>query len=507
MALTSIAFFSFFLLSLLIYYMIPGKYQWCGLLLFSLCFFLVSAVPYTVFYLLISILVTFFCTRSMGKSGKNNAKAALAVGVIINIGLLGLLKYSNFFSQNFNVFFSVLHLPVRLPKLDLPAPLGISYYTLSVLGYLLDCYWGTVSPQTSLMKTALFVSYYPQLTSGPVVRYQQVSPELYRRHQFDYQAVTFGLQRMLWGIFKKLVLSARLGILVDTIYGDPSSYQGLYVWMAAGLFVLQLYTDFSGCIDIIMGVSECYGIKLPENFRTPLFSRSVQEFWQRWHITLGAWMRDYILYSVLRSALCRKLAQWVKPRWGKKAARQIPAYLGMLCVWLLMGLWHGGSWKYVIGVGCWFWVLIVLSQTLEPLSNKIIQSLHINTGCFSWHLFQSLRVFVLVSFGTMFLRLDGLLTTLRTMKLGLSCWNPEIFFDGSLFQLGLDRPDFWVAVFGLGLLLLVSVMQEKGSVREWLARQNLVFRWVVLFALIFGIVFMGSYGPGYDAQSFIYEQF
>lgn len=507
MSVTSLSFFCAFMVSLLLYYVIPGKFQWVGLLLFSLAFFLLSSVPYTILYLAASIISASLCADRIARKDGKYGKAALIVGLVINIGLLGLLKYSNFFIRNFNGLLSAAHFPLSLPLLDFAAPLGISYYTLSVAGYLLDCYWGTISPQNGLAKTAPFVSYYPQLTSGPIVRYQQVSGQLYERHAFDYQTVAFGLQRMLWGVFKKLVISARLAVLVDTIYSDPVTYPGLYIWLAAALFVFRLYTDFSGCIDIIMGASECYGIKLPENFQTPFFSRSVQEFWQRWHITLGAWMRDYIFYPVLRTGALRKLTNWVKGCFGKKAARQIPSYLGMLCVWLLMGLWHGGAWKYVLGQGIWFWLLIVLGQVFDPLFKKAIRLLCINTDCFSWRLFQSLRVFVLVCIGNMFFWLDGLRTTLRTMKAGLSCWNPEIFFDGSLLKLGLDGANFGAVVISLGILLIVSALQEKGSVREMLAQQNLVFRWIILLGLIFGIILLGMYGPGYDAQSFIYERF
>ena len=312
---------------------------------------------------------------------------------------------------------------------------------------------------------------------------------------------------MLWGVFKKLVISARLGVLVDTIYGDIEKYPGLYIWLAAALFMFQLYTDFSGCMDIIIGASECYGIVLPENFRTPFFSRSVQEYWQRWHITLGGWLRDYLLYPLMRSKSLRNLTKTLKNKINKKAAKQIPSWLAMLCVWLFIGLWHGGGWNYILGMGLWFYFCIVLSQALEPLFQKMIALLRINTESFSWRLFQHIRVFVLVSVGNMFFRLNSLTNTFATMKAGISVWNPEIFFDGSLFKLGLDRPDFTVAALGLLILLLISCLQEKESVRERLARQNLIFRWIILYALILAIFILGMYGPGYNAQSFIYENF
>lgn len=511
MSLTSFPFFFAFALSLIIYYLIPKKFQWTALLAFSLGFFMLSSTPYTLIYLAISIVSTTLCAGqiSRGKAEHNvrKTKTFLILGIIINVSLLALLKYNGFIINNVNRVFSFAHVSIKFPVLDLAAPIGISYYTFTVVGYLLDAYWGITEPQPNLLKTALFVGYYPQLTSGPITRYGDIGGQLYERHRFDYETVTFGLQRMLWGVFKKLVISARLGIVVDTIYSDPVLYPGLYIWLAAALFMLQLYTDFSGCMDIIIGASECYGIVLPENFQTPFFSHSVQEFWQRWHITLGSWMRDYILYPILRTDAWRKLTKWTKTHLGRKAAKQLPSYLGMLCVWLLMGLWHGGSWKYIFGMGIWFWAMIMLAQIFEPVFKKAISLLKINTECFSWHLFQSLRVFVLVCVGIMFFRLDGLVTTLRVMKAGLH-WNPWIFFDGSLFNLGLDRPDFWVTVFGLGILLLVSALEERGkSVRQQLAEQNLVFRWIVLFALIFGIIILGMYGLGYNAKSFIYEGF
>lgn len=435
------------------------------------------------------------------------AKFMLWIGITVNLGILALLKYSNFFVTNINQLSSFLNWNIILPNITLAAPIGISFYTMQILGYLLDSYWGVITPETSLMKNALFIGYYPQLTSGPIARYQQVGKQLYSGHNFDEKTVTFGLWRILWGFFKKLVLSARIGIIVDTIYADPITYSGFYIWLAAALFMFQLYTDFSGCMDIILGVSECYGIQLPENFRTPFFSKSVQEFWQRWHITLGNWLKDYILYPILKSKIWQKMTKKIKIHLGKKAAKQIPAYSGMLCVWLLIGLWHGGSWKYILGMGLWFWLMITLSQVFSPLFKKVIVFFHINTDCFSWHLFQSLRVFCLVCFGNMFFRLNGLIATIKTMKLGFTCWNPEIFFDGSLYNLGLDKQNVHLTILSLGILLLVSILNEKESIREQLAKQNLVFRWFLLLGLIFSILVFGMYGPGYDANSFIYEAF
>lgn len=510
MTLTSFKFICFFLLSLGVYYIVPRRRRWMALLVSSGAFFLLSATPYTIIYLLVSAVGTALCARQIGKwlaaGKKKNAREYMVLGIIINVMMLAALKYNGFIINNVNRVLALVHSPVQVPLPSWAAPLGISFYTMTALAYLLDSYWGITEPERNIAKGALLVGYWPQLTSGPITRHGDMV-SLYEGHKFDYRTVTFGLQRMVWGAFKKLVISARLGVVVDTIYGNTELYNGLYIWLAAALFMMQLYTDFSGCMDIVLGASECYGVTLPENFRTPFFSRSVQEYWQRWHITLGGWMRDYIMYPVMRSNAWRKLTKWTKAHLGKKAAKQLPSYLAMLCVWLLMGIWHGGSWKFIIGMGLWFWALITLAQVCEPLNKRLIAALRINTECFSWHLFQSLRVFALVCVGNMFFRVDGLVTTLRVMRAGLH-WNPWILVDGSLFKLGLDSKDCWVAVFGLFVLLVVSILQEKGkTVRQRLEEQNLVFRWIVLLGLIFGVLIFGMYGLGYDAASFIYEQF
>ena len=291
MSITSLPFFVFFALSLALYYLLPKRCQWGVLLGCSLVFFGLSSPAYTVVYLALGVIATALCARGIARARENGssgrARAALAVGLAVDLGLLAVLKYTGFFLGNVNRVGGWTGLWGPLPVPDLLAPLGISFYTLQSVGYLLDAYWDICPIQPSVWKTALFVGYYPQLTSGPIARYRDMHERLYAPHGFDSRRVAFGLQRMLWGIFKKLVISARAGVVANTVFADPAAHPGFLVWIGAALFTLQLYTDFSGCMDIVLGISECYGIPLPENFRTPFFSRSVQEFWQRWHITLG----------------------------------------------------------------------------------------------------------------------------------------------------------------------------------------------------------------------------
>ena len=283
MSITSLSFLLFFATTLGVYYIVPLRFRWLALLAFSLAFFHFSAADYTIIYAAGTVVVTTLCACSIAKAKKKGESRAaqkwLALGLVVNLGILAALKYGNFLIRNMNLVLKLTGHQARFSQMNLPAPLGISFYTMSVVGYLLDIYWEICPAQSNPLKTALFVGYWPQLTSGPITRYNEVKDQLYAAHKFDSAKIAFGMQRMLWGIFKKLVISERLRVVVDTIYGDTASYGGYYVWLAAVLFIFQLYTDFSGCMDIILGASECYGIQLPENFRTPFFSRSVQEFW------------------------------------------------------------------------------------------------------------------------------------------------------------------------------------------------------------------------------------
>lgn len=511
MSIISLQFLALFALSLVIYYLIPRKIQWMALLLYSVCFFVLSSTVFTGIYLLVNIVVTYLAACLVEKAkviGKERrARYALLVGMFVNVGILAVLKYSNFFIGIMNSVIARMGTDFRLPETDFAAPLGISFYTIISTGYLLDCYWSQ-GAEKSLMKTALFIGYYPQMTSGPITKYQQMKEQLYAPHRFAYEKIAFGMQRILWGLFKKLVISTRVANIVNGIYGNMDAYNGLYIWTAAFLFMVQLYTDFSGCMDIIMGVSECYGIRLPENFKTPFFARSVQEYWQRWHITLGVWLRDYILYPILRTETWRKMTKWMKAHWGKKASKQIPSYLGMLCVWLLIGLWHGGGWKYILGMGLWFWGCIVLSDMFQPVFKKMTTFLKIDTESFSWHLFQSLRVFVLVSVGNMFFRLNSLSETFRAVRRSFAVWNPWIFFDGSICRFDVTHADLNIIIFGVFLLFIVWILQEKyGYARIWIQKQILPFRWFLWLALSAIVLIYGNYGPGYDASDFIYRGF
>lgn len=488
-------------ISIFVYYIVPKRFQWVALLIYSAVFFVLSSTPYTGIYLLASILSTHFCAHRIHENinQRRKSKRYLIIGILVNAGMLAALKYSNFAVNNINVILHRFGITHAIPNVSLLGPLGISFYTLQVIAYLVDVYGGITAPDGNVFKTALFVGYYPQLTSGPIARHEEMGRQLFEGHRFDADKLLYGMQRILWGVFKKIVISARLGVIVDTIYEDVVLYNGLYIWIAAASFMLQLYTDFSGCMDIVIGASECYGIVLPENFRRPFFSRSVQEFFQRWHITLGGWLRDYIMYPVSRTGLWRKM--------GKRVNKKLPSYLAMLVVWLLFGLWHGGHWKFVIGEGLFCYLCILLGRLCEPLFKWLIQKMRIRVSTVSWRIFQSMRVFVLLSIANMFFRLKNIKETLRAFRYGITHWNPWILLDDSLYELGLSARNVRLLFVCLVVLFLVDLLGEKYDLRKEIAKQNLVFRWIVWGTLLFSILIFGYYGTGYDAESFIYGNF
>ena len=330
---------------------------------------------------------------------------------------------------------------------------------------------------------------------------------LFEPHEFSWKEVTFGLQRILLGLIKKMIVSARLAILVDTVYGNPVQYTGLYIWIAAGLFMMQLYMDFSGCMDIVTGISQCYGIILPENFDCPFLSESVQEFWQKWHITLGSWARDYILYPLLRSRQLQKVSGIMRRRIPKSTANHIVSFIAMLPVWLFVGLWHGNNPKYALGMGLWFWLCIVLENLLSVPSKRWMSVLSVRTDTFSWRLFRRIRTFLLVAVGNMFFRLESIKETFSVIRLGLKRMNPWILFDGSLYELGLDRKNMSVMLLFLIFVLLLSAAERQNNVREWIAGQGALFRSFAYIFMIWSILVFGLYGPGYEMAGFIYEQF
>jgi len=406
MDITRVTYLLFVAVSLIIYWMVPRRIQWIILLADSLLFYILNVKAYTFAYLMISVLSVWGATWVFEKQANLGAKrSALVVTLLINFGLLAVLKYSTLFANTYNLITKQTS-ESGLKALNWISSLAISFYTLQIVSYLLDNYWGVVKREKNPLKLLLFTSFFPLMVSGPIQRYSEFHHQLFDDHRFEYERVTHGLKRIAIGLFKKLAISNRVALLVDYLWNNPIQYSGPWIIVAVIGFVIQLYTDFSGCMDIVIGVSECFGITLSENFKSPLLSKSIQEFWQRWHITLGTWLRDYIMNPILKSRGLITLGSFAKAKLGKKQGKKIPSYLAMLVLWLAMGLWHGGDWKYIIGEGLWYWFVIVLGQIFEETFKKIRKK----TGFFDsfvWKMIQIIRTNLIFAFGMIFFRADS----------------------------------------------------------------------------------------------------
>jgi len=516
MTVTSFSFLCFLLVGFLVYYIAPKKLQWIVLLLMSIIFYCSAASAYTILFLVMSTILAYISGNMLEvKWIKESAKASkivLAVtfiAVFLNILMWFLVKGSSFWILTSNIARKIIPGFPQLSALPIASALGMGYYTAQVIGYILDCYWKISKPQKNIFKLFLFVAFFPQLTVGPISKYSQLEC-LFEKHAFSYKNLCYGSQRILWGFFKKLVISDRVGLIITGIWSNTEVYTGFWPWIAVFLYPLQIYTDFSGCMDIILGVAELFDIHLQENFKNPFFSRSIQEFWQRWHITLGAWAKDYVYYPVLKSNFILAIGKWSKKYFNKRIAKLIPWTVGMGVLWFVMGFWHG-SVRHIFGVSLWFWSVLFISELFLPVTKRITELLEVKTDSFGWHFFQSLRTYVIYALGVVFFTSSGLRSAAghyRILWHSLKQLNPWTLFDGTILKLGVSWRDINIIIIGVLFLTISDCLREKhGYARMWIMRQSFGFRWLIWIGLFLMVLIYGLYGPGYDASTFIYQGF
>ncbi len=515
-------------LSLLLYYVTPKRLRWIILLLASYVFYCVSSGGLIV-YLLISTVSVYICGLWLGKiiEGYESAKAStpkeerkalsekvtrrkklvVFVALLVNFGLLAFLKYFNFFADNINVISKLLNLNIAIRSRRIALPLGISFYTLMAAGYIIDVYRGKCRADRNPCRVALFLSFFPHIVEGPFARYDQLAGQLYEGHAFSYKEFTFGAQLIVWGLFKKIVIADRVNIVVKTVFASPSAYSGLVVLLGVLLFTLQIYAEFSGAMDIVTGSAQMFGISLVKNFERPFFSRTVAEFWRRWHMTLGAWLRDFILYSVSLSKWFVKLSKLIKSRLRSNTGKIVPTLIPLFLVWLFCGLWHGASWKYVL-YGMYYYVIMALGMLFEPLFSRLFAALRINREGRPYKALQLVRTLVLVNIGMLIFRAPETKTAFSMLRSIFTGFDPKALTNGTLLKLGMDLQDYFVIGAGGIVMLAVSLLQERGfSLRERIAEKNIAIRWCIYFAAIFAVIIFGAYGAGYNPVDFIYAQF
>ena len=395
MLFTSYEFFAFITVLFLLYYIVPRRVQWMLLLAAGYVFY-AAADPRYLVYILATTVTIYFTARVIERSQEKQAaylrehkaqmdreeKKAykegrhrvrfrwLLLGLLINLGILGTVKYANFFIANINGVMGAFGGTGKLSFVTLALPMGISFYTFQALGYLIDVYRGTVPAEKNFFRLALFVSFFPQLVQGPISRFDDLSKTLYGEHPFDGQTVCFGLQRMLWGYFKKMVIADRILTGLSCIIDAPGQYRGAYAFVGMLFYTVELYADFTGGIDITIGIAQVLGIRLAENFERPYFSKSLKEYWRRWHITMGTWFKDYIFYPISICKPMQKISKFSRSHLGKKIGMRLPVYLSSFVVWFATGFWHGASWNFILW-GLFFLVFLVIEKTfLLPYLKK-----------------------------------------------------------------------------------------------------------------------------------------
>lgn len=472
-------FFGFFLVAAAVFLLLPRRAQSPWLLLAS-WFFYLSARPVYLLFLLFAIISTYLAALLLER---RKTRGALALCLILNGGLLFLFKYMNFALQLTGRALGVLGFQFSSPALDLILPLGISFYIFQAMGYVVDVYRGKVPAERNFLLHALFLSFFPQLISGPIGRAGDLLPQFKAEHRFNYDNLRAGLLRFLWGAFKKMVLADRLAVLVDTVFKAPGDFGALQLMGAAVAFSIQIYCDFSAYSDMAVGIARVMGFRLMENFRTPYFSRSIAEFWRRWHISLSSWFRDYLYFPLGGSR--------------RGTARK---YLNVLIVFAVSGLWHGAALTFL------FWGLLnglyqVAGGLTKSSRNKLRGALHLSGDGPVTVFLQVLLTFILSTIAWVFFKAGSFtqaLSVLSGMVRG-PLW--------AFTSMGLDRWELLAAAAGILLLLGVDLLSLGHSLESRYLALPRPVRWAVLWCLLFAVLIFGSYGTGYDAQSFIYVKF
>lgn len=511
-----------------LYLIVPKRIKWLVLLVSSYAFYAVNSL-YLIVFLLISTLTIYFGglwlnhfqsgfeakKKGLEREERKKLKAdtqrkkrlVTAFILTINFGLLLLLKYWDFFGGIASGLVSLFGGNLGFQPIKIMLPLGISFYTLQAASYIIDINRGKYSASKNLGKVALFLAFFPQIVEGPIGRFDLLADQLYEGHSFDYRRVAFGVQLILWGLFKKIVIADRANMLVTAVFKSYFQYSGAVVVLAMLLYTLQLYAEFSGCMDIVTGSAQLFGVQLSSNFERPFFSKSVNEFWRRWHITLGAWLRDYIFYSVSLSKTFMKLSKWTQKHFNAFFGSLVPAAFALFFVWFGNGFWHGSGWKYIT-YGLYYYVLMLLGMNFEPLFRKFFEKTKINRKGKGFSVFQILRTFVIVNFGMLMFRADTL-TIFGKMVGAMFTSNFFVGLSGpAAAHLGLDYKDYIVLGIGTVIIFVVGLLQEKGhNLRAELAAKPLALRWAVYFAAIFIVLIFGAYGDNYMVVPFIYGQF
>lgn len=502
MLFNSFSFLVFFPIVIGIYFIIPEKFKQPWLLIASYYFYMNWNATYVILILGITAIGyaggMLIDRAEHGKNKDDAAKVArerklwMIASAVLSLGILFTFKYLDFAIDNVNRLLQIAGSSAQLAtSFSLVLPVGISFYTFQALGYVFDVYRKDVPVEKNFMRYALFVSFFPQLVAGPIERSKNLLMQLQKSTKFDYESAKRGLLLMLWGYFEKMWVADRVAILVDNVYENYGNYSAGMVILATALFSIQIYCDFGGYSHIAIGAAQVLGIRLMDNFRQPYLATNIKEFWNRWHMSLSTWFRDYV-YFPLGGSRCSK------PK----------AYRNLMITFLVSGLWHGANWSYVVWGGINGLYQVIGRMTLG-VRQKVRAFLHIKEDAFWLRVIQMFITFVLASFAWLFFRADGMGHAVDLIRYSIS--NGVIlqqFTDGTIFRMGLSQLGIYQLIFAMVVLLIVDIIHERGvSLRDWVAKRNIVIRWSIYLVVLVAFVVLIIQNYGRPAAEFIYFQF
>ncbi len=523
MDIISALFVVFVVVFAIIYYIVPKKLQWIVLLVASM-FFYISTSALLSLLMLVTTAITYVGAliiqrnkdryiirrrevpkeerKKLKECFNKKQKTILTVIVLLIISGLAFTKYSNFIGGILNAICGIFNGPSIFPTFNIILPLGISYYTLMTISYVVDVHRGSINAERNPFKLLLFVTYFPHIMEGPFDRYKNLSKQFEKPHIFSYYNAVNSIELIIYGYFKKVFIADTVGTLVNIEYENILDSSGTVVVMVALLYTVQLYMDFSGCINIVSGVSELFDIKIADNFKQPFFSKSIDEFWRRWHISLGLWLKEYVFYPISLSGSYKKISKWCKNTNIKFVADFIPLAYSLFFVWLFNGLWHGASVKY-IAYGLYYYVLMMLGKIFEPLFYKACCRLKIHRDTKIFGAFQIFRTFVIVNIGMLLFKSE----TLNVFGILMSKIVTSVNVHDIISVLLISKKAL-ISLAAALIVLIVDLLKEKNiDIRMWLQNHCFIFRWIVLLFLIFALLLFGNYGIDSGKAAALYAQF
>ena len=495
MLFNSYDFMVFFPIVVILLFIIPKKIKYVWLFIASYYFYM-SWNPKYAILIAFSTLITYICGLFMGKiNDKNKRKIVLVLGIVINLGILFVFKYSDFVLTNINEMCKMINVSCIDRKFDIVLPVGISFYTFQALGYAIDVYRGDIKPEKNLIRYALFVSFFPQLVAGPIERSKNLLNQIDKLEEIvivNFDRIISGLFLMLWGLFQKMVIADRVAIIVNTIFDKYMAYNSIELLCGAVGFAIQIYCDFSSYSTIAIGAANVMGFDLMDNFDTPYFATSIKEFWRRWHISLSQWFRDYV-YIPLGGSRCSKVKK----------------YRNLMITFLLSGLWHGANWTFVVWGGL-HGIYQVVGDLTQKTKNKIYTRWNFKTESVSFKVTKMIVTFTLVNFAWIFFRANTVRDAIIYIWRMLTRINLWALFDGSLnTSLGVSEIEINILMIAIGILLIVDLIQyiAKKRIDIVLKNETLAAKWMFAIVLIFFVLIFGVYGPQFSESQFIYFQF